>query len=237
MHQIVRVFRVLAQGLGLFVVAASAGCVLYGDAEPYRTCAEVVCGNNASCGDGQCFCDPGTEGNPYTGCLAVQPEVDPDCSLDCGANAFCSGGACYCEADHVAVCGANAGCMAESRLCDGLADCPNSADENVAVCQPPLFQEWLLTDGCDDTLAIEWRLLAQDRDWAWPGADEVFRTPGFNVDTYQTIQCFADEVICFAGASGSLTWGLGLDNSGDCEDCCFYCGAAPLLDIGYLTCE
>lgn len=222
---------------GLFALGLAGGCVLYGEPDDYKTCNDVACGAHASCGDGQCFCDPGYEGNPYTGCHAVKPEVDPDCDKECGANAYCSEGECYCEVDHVYVCGVNAGCLPVDRLCDGTADCPNSADEAVAVCSRPVFQEWLLTDDCDDGLDIQWRLFAMDRDWAWPDASATFRTGGYRVDTYQVIQCFENEWICFAGQAGDVTWGLNLDGTGQCDQCCAQCGQQDLLDLGFLTCD
>lgn len=218
-------------------LATAAGCVLYGNPDEYKTCADVACGKNASCGDGQCFCDAGHEGNPYTGCDAVMPVVDPECTLDCGQNAYCSEGECYCELDHVYVCGPNAGCMPESRLCDKTQDCQNGADEALVACAPSIFQEWLLTDSCDDNIDIEWRLFSQDRDWAWPNIDTTFKTTGFGIDQYQVIQCFEGETICFAGKSGSTVWGFNLDGSGQCDACCARCGQDQTLDIGLLTCD
>lgn len=214
-----------------------AGCTLYGSPDEYKTCADVACGANASCGDGQCFCDAGYEGNPYTGCDAVKPVVDESCTLDCGQNAYCSEGECYCELDHVYVCGPNAGCMPESRLCDDTPDCPNAADEAIVACGKPIFQEFLLTDACDDNVDIEWRLYSQDRDWAWPNADTTFRTAGYGIDVYQTVQCFEGEYVCFAGQSGDTKWGFNLDGTGTCDACCAPCGDQPTLDVGLLTCD
>ena len=215
------------------------GCVLYGDAEEVKSCDDVVCGNNATCGGDQaeCFCDAGHAGNPYDGCFAEQPVVDATCKADCGQNAYCSEGECYCDLDHVAVCGANAGCMPEARLCDAQEDCPNAADENVAVCSPPVFQDWLVTDDCDDGAPIEYRLFSQDRDWSWPGATTTFKTTSLGAEDYQTIQCFEGELICFAGASGDVVWGFNLDGSGSCDACCATCGSDSVLDLGFLSCE
>lgn len=228
----------LTRTLLVALVAATAGCVLYGDAEEYKTCAEVVCGNHATCGGaGECFCDAGYDGNPYDGCQATKAEVDESCAVACGQHAYCSENACYCEVDHVPVCGDNAGCLEATRLCDGTQDCPNGADEQPAACSKPIYQEWLLTDRCDDSEDIEWRLFAQDRDWVWPAASESFFTTGYLVDVYQTIQCFEDEWICFGGASSSQTWGFNLDGSGECEACCAQCGSVDLLDLGYLDCQ
>ncbi len=234
---LLRPLRPLHLALALFTASVGAACTLYGDPDDYRTCAEVACGNHASCGEGQCFCDAGYSGNPYTGCEASQPIVDENCTRDCGQNAYCSEGECFCELDHVAVCGVNAGCMPQARLCDDVPDCPNAADEAVAVCQPPIFQEFVLTDSCDDSTDIDWRLYALDRDWVWPDASSVFTTAGYGVDVYQVVQCFKGETVCFAGASGSTTWGFNLDGTGTCDTCCYLCGDAQTLDLGYLTCE
>lgn len=223
--------------LGLFTASVGAGCTLYGSPDDYKTCAEVACGNNASCGDGQCFCDPGYEGNPYTGCESSKPIVDESCAKECGQNAYCSENECYCELDHVYVCGANAGCLPEARLCDGTPDCPNAADEAIAVCNKPIFQEWLLTDSCDDNLDIEWRLFSQDRDWAWPDSTATFKSAGYGIDVYQIVQCFEGETICFAGQSGTMTWGFNLDGTGMCDACCAPCGSQQTLDLGFLTCQ
>jgi len=228
----------IARSLAPFAAALITGCVLYGGADDYKTCADVVCGDHATCGgDGQCFCDAGYGGNPYEGCKSAQPEVDPSCSKECGQNAYCSDGECYCELDHVYVCGANAGCLPTANLCDAQPDCPDGADEQPAVCSKPTFQEWLLTDSCNDAEDIQWRLFAQDRDWVWPNKDEVFRSGGLNVDTYQIIECFEGETICFAGESGETKWGFNLDGTGSCDACCAQCGSQELLDLGYLTCE
>jgi hypothetical protein len=229
----------LSRTLLVALTAAAAGCVLYGDAEEQKTCAEVVCGSNATCGDNaECYCDAGYAGNPFDGCKAIEPDVDENCSLDCGQNAYCSEGGCFCELDHVAVCGANAGCMPESRLCDDKEDCPNAADEAPAVCGTPIFQDWVATDNCDDGEDFEWRLYALERDWAWPADGASFYTTGFYVDAYQTIQCFEGETICYAAASGSIAWGFNLDGSGECDDCCFACTEEVVYigPEGYLEC-
>ncbi|HEY0135575.1 MAG TPA: hypothetical protein VGB85_15930 [Nannocystis sp.] len=208
-------------------------------AEQPKSCDELVCGDNATCdGDpGECSCDAGYAGDPYKKCIAEQPPADETCALECGQNAYCSEGECFCELDHVAVCGANAGCLPEARLCDHQQDCPNAADEAVVVCSTPLFQDWLLTDDCDDGLPIEWRLFAQDREWSWPDGASSYKTTGLGAEDHQTVQCFEGEYICFGGRSGAVTWGFNLDGSGSCDACCAACGSQSVLDIGFLTCD
>lgn len=233
--------KTLSRTLLVALAGATAGCVLYGDAEEHKTCAEIVCGANASCGgEAECFCEAGYEGNPYEGCSARKPEVDASCDVACGQNAYCMDKECYCELDHVPICGANAGCLPEARLCDAKQDCPNGADEQPAACSTPVYQDWVATDTCDDGADFEWRLYALDRDWVWPAAGDSFFTSGFGVDAYESIQCFEGETICYAAVSGDIAWGWNIDGTGDCTDCCFACGAGDVFYIGpegYLECS
>jgi len=50
--------------------AVGLSCVRDPDPGP---CDGVVCGANATCDDGVCFCDQGFEGNPDAGCTPVSP--------------------------------------------------------------------------------------------------------------------------------------------------------------------
>jgi hypothetical protein len=56
-------------------------------------CAEVTCGDHATCEDGQCQCDDGYEGDPDQGC-----ELPPACGQDgCSTGASCFDGDCICD--------------------------------------------------------------------------------------------------------------------------------------------
>ena len=92
-------------------------------------CVGVICGPNAHCEDGDCFCDNGYEGNPILGC----DPTDPCSGVTCGTNAYCFEGECHCQNGYdgdpmvacVAVvdctnvvCGANAHCVGGSCICD-----------------------------------------------------------------------------------------------------------------------
>lgn len=144
-------------------------------------------------------------------------EVDPCDEVTCSTNAACGGGQCFCD--------------------QGYEGDPYAPDG----CQPyepadgAVIQEWLVTDDCADGLDVEYRLWAWERDWVWPGPDEAFVTGGFGVDTYQTIECTFDELVCFGATAGDRSWGVGLDGLDECEDCCATC-AADLVDVGFLGC-
>ena len=130
---------------------------------------------------------------------------------ECGLNAYDYGGACACIANY-----------------DG---------DPYEACEPVM--ELLITDLCDDGLDIEWRVFAEDRDWVWPDAAQVFWTAGYDVDVIESLQCQDGESLCFGAVAGDEVWGLVLEGPGGelaCTDCCFDCGAY-LFDLGFLTCD
>lgn len=73
--------------------------------------------------------------------------------------------------------------------------------------------------------AVELELYSQDREHVWPGDNQVYY-----LDDGETkeipLACEAGETICYgawiAGDKGTY-WGVGPDNSQDCEGCCYTC--------------
>jgi hypothetical protein len=73
--------------------------------------------------------------------------------------------------------------------------------------------------------AVEVELYSQDRDHVWPGNGEVYL-----LDDGETkevpLACEAGETICYgAWISGDQNtyWGVGPDNSQQCDNCCYTC--------------
>lgn len=130
---------------------------------------------------------------------------------ECGPNAYDYRGACYCEE----------GFTGDDPRGDG--------------CSP--LMTFRITDACDDEADVAWKLFSDDRDWTWPSGTAVYVTPGFERDGLETIECVQDELICFgAEADSGLVYGVGIDFSEDCDDCCFRCDSYE-LDLGLLTCQ
>ncbi len=227
--------RACIRGMLAAAMLASGGCVVELPNDPQRPCDGVRCSLDGACRDGACFCNPGYLGNPYAlhGCQSSMPGTG--CTTTCGLNAYCDAGACVCEEGFVAVCGTG-DCLALRQLCDGVPDCPNQADEAAQTCAQQSVQQWTLVDDCDDDQDLEWRLWSRDRDWAWPIPDHTFLTDGFALPSHEEIECFKGELICFGARGGELEWGVGLDGTGHCEDCCFVCSETP-IDLGGLACE
>jgi len=130
----------------------------------------------------------------------------------CGPYAYGDRGDCYCE--------------------DGY----QGDDPYGAGCSPVMT--FLLTDDCDDGSNILWKLFSDDREWTWPEGDEVYTSPGLDYDDLRAITCEPDETICFGAEteSGGLVYGVGLDFSAQCDDCCYTCESRE-VDLGYLTCN
>jgi len=207
------------------------------DAVP-EPCDLVVCSTAAYCDDGRCVCEAGHAGNPDAahGC---QPTVGSACTDGCGAHASCDAGTCLCDEGYVATCG-GADCLAIERVCDGIDDCADGADEDPMVCVDQAIQEWVVTDACLDGYDVQWRVWSLDRDWVWPSIDDTFWTVGLDVASVEPIECIEGELLCFGGesgpADGPLRWGIGLDGAGECDDCCAPC-AADVIDVPALRCD
>jgi hypothetical protein len=130
---------------------------------------------------------------------------------ECGPFAYDYRGDCYCE--------------------DGY-----EGDDPYQGCAPVMT--FRLTDDCDDGSDVLWKLFSDAREWNWPTGEEVYRSPGLGYDDLRAITCEPDEWICFGAETetGGLVYGVGLDFSADCDDCCYPCESRE-LDLGYLTCN
>jgi hypothetical protein len=220
------------------VLALAAGCVLEvpDDAVP-EPCEVTICSSNAWCSGGTCHCDEGYAGNAHAvdGCRPESPGTS--CASGCGDNAWCADDVCQCESGYVAVCDAG-GCLAVAYLCDGYDDCAGGEDEHASACVDQAIQDWEVVDGCDDGVDVEWRVWSLERDWVWPSIDEVFVSYGFGVASTEPIQCLDGELVCFGARSmdGELVWGVGLDGTAECDDCCVSC-ASDVVQWPELRCE
>ena len=130
---------------------------------------------------------------------------------DCGPYAYSYRGACYCDTGY------------------------EGDDPYDEGCWPVMT--FRITDDCDDGYDVKWKLHSDAREWNWPSGDAYYTTPGLYADGYESIVCENDELICFGGeTNGGLVYGVGLDFSATCSDCCYECRSGE-IDLGYLTCQ
>ena len=212
-----------------------SGCVIESDdPEVVGPCGGVACSENGYCDAGECKCAYGYVGDPYAahGCSKIYPESE--CETTCGLNSYCDAGACVCAEGFIAICGTG-DCLAGSSVCDGVADCPNEADEAQETCNNFVVQTWNVQDDCDDGEDTQWRIWTRDKVWVWPNIDEVFVTRGLGVLTSESIECLEGEIICLGGAAPGAAWGVGVNASMTCDGCCFTCSSGT-IDYGALVC-
>lgn len=84
---------------------------------------------------------------------------------------------------------------------------------------------WVLEDSCADGLGIQARIFDVDFGQVWPSVDQVFFSPaGGEIDT--SITCERGALLCYGATTDPETnifWGLDIDGSQNCDDCCERC--------------
>jgi|GEM_PF-4009661 len=86
---------------------------------------------------------------------------------------------------------------------------------------------WTLTDACNDGYLIRLRfhevLNGQRTNWLWPGGTQYYQLSG--TQSYR-LTCSVGTQVCYGAENGDnsgSTWGIGLDGTQSCEDCCYTC--------------
>ncbi len=88
---------------------------------------------------------------------------------------------------------------------------------------------WTLDNEFSEDVAVEF--YSQDRDHVWPGGSEIWVLGVSDGAVSYPLQCQPGETICFGAwtLSAADQWGVGMDMSQDCENCCAQCGM--VLDV------
>lgn len=76
---------------------------------------------------------------------------------------------------------------------------------------------------------VQVEFYSQDRDFAWPGGDKAYNLEDSEVHEFP-LDCQRGETICYGAwvtGNDDLYWGVGMNNSYKCKNCCFKCGAGP----------
>ena len=81
--------------------------------------------------------------------------------------------------------------------------------------------------------ALEVELYSQDRDHVWPGGNQVYYLDDGETKT-MPLACEEGETICYgawiSGDKGTY-WGVGPDNSENCDNCCYTCTGGETEEI------
>lgn len=81
--------------------------------------------------------------------------------------------------------------------------------------------------------ALEVELYSQDRGHVWPGGNQVYYLDDGETKT-MPLSCEEGETICYgawiSGDKGTY-WGVGPDNSENCDNCCYTCTGGETEEI------
>ncbi len=228
------------EGLACFngLCAAPAVCpteapIDCGNAIPGMCCQNATpycCAKSASCTDTAATCNGPTCSSADRACVT---------SATCCTGLTCQAKVCA-KPPVGAVCG-NGKCEAgESQgTCCSDCGCPAGTTCQSNQCKAPTgtVLNWSITDSCFNGENVEVRFFAVDRGLVWPGGNLVYTmAPGTTIT--QPLACNLGEKICFGADQpiNGLAWGVDIDNSIACADCCRTCANAS-VSYGPLTCR
>ena len=83
--------------------------------------------------------------------------------------------------------------------------------------------EWRVTDLCEDGFLIEYKFYDFENNLVWPSSSTHYETVYYNYTYTHVLQCRPGSRVCFGGRTGSLYWGVDVDGSQYCSDCCGTC--------------
>jgi hypothetical protein len=110
-----------------------------------------------------------------------------------------------------------------------LEDMQRRANETKAVANS---QTWTITDKCTDRQGIFVRLFEPTEKLAWPNWKHHYHIERGGTRTL-TITIKPGERICYGARPDrdkSKFWGVGLDNSRRCDDCCYH-ATDPVVQV------
>ena len=200
-----------------------------------RICGSDGCGglcgpNNGGCaaglvcnGKGQCVsnCQPNCSGRNCgsDGCNGSCGSNNGQCS----AGQICNGGQCACQPNCN---GRNCGADGCGGTCGPLAgQCMDGYEcNNQGTCGYTGYSvlNWTVENGCNQT--AQFRFFDITRNLLWPNSNQFFTLATSGRSTY-SLRCNVNSKICFGGqpAGGNGFWGLGLNGSQSCANCCYFC--------------
>jgi hypothetical protein len=80
-----------------------------------------------------------------------------------------------------------------------------------------------ITDGCNNGVSINYKFYDMTNNLVWPSATSHYFTSAFNASYTHNLSCRAGANVCYGGRSGNFYWGVDVDGSKGCPDCCIAC--------------
>ena len=76
-----------------------------------------------------------------------------------------------------------------------------------------------------DKYIVDIRFYSQNRRWAWPSFDQVYRMDDYREHDF-AINCREGERVCYGAwerGNPRTYWGRGPNGTASCSDCCYVC--------------
>ena len=129
-----------------------------------------------------------------------------------------------------------------------IQDCVWACERSTSSPPAPSSVTFRLTDGCNDGSDIQYKFFEyQSADTSritgqWPASGRVYTTNGLGETNEHALSCTPRRLVCYGGnrrnAPNSGSWGVGIDGSGGCQDCCRTCPDSGTAELGTrLTCN
>lgn len=97
-----------------------------------------------------------------------------------------------------------------------------------------------ITDACHDGWAIDWKFFDEDDNLVWPTATTTYYSQYDDTPYTQALSCTTGALICYGARNENPGnhgyWGVDVDNSKSCADCCIRCQSGASLSRA-LTCS
>lgn len=80
-----------------------------------------------------------------------------------------------------------------------------------------------ITDGCNNGIQIQYKFYDFTNNLVWPSSSTHYTTLAYNASYTHNLSCRTGASICYGARSASYYWGVDVDGSKYCPDCCISC--------------
>lgn len=91
---------------------------------------------------------------------------------------------------------------------------------------PPATQSTItfnITDGCNNGTSIDYKFYDVTNNLVWPSATDHYYTSAYNATYTHNLLCSTNAKVCYGARSNGIFWGIDVDGSKSCSDCCIFC--------------
>jgi hypothetical protein len=98
---------------------------------------------------------------------------------------------------------------------------------NVASTTPPVQAQstitFSITDGCNNGVSIDYKFYDVTNNLVWPSATTHYLTSAFDATYRHDLLCTTNAKVCYGARSAGFYWGIDVDGSKSCSECCIFC--------------